>query len=81
MRIFPVRVWAVPYAYGLPIRIWAIFLRLSPYAYGLPIRIRAAHTGIAGIPWFAHMRMSARTRMRICMADSFNFQLASYSCS
>ena len=58
-RIFPVRVWA---------GIWAIFL--SPYVYGLPMRIRAAHTGIAGIPWFAHMRMSARTRMHICPIHS-----------
>ena len=32
-----------------------------PYAYGPPVRIRAAHTGITDIPWFAHMRMSART--------------------
>ena len=63
-----------PYAYELPIRIWAIFL--SPYAYWLPVRIRAAHTGIAGIPWFAYMRMSARTRMHAYLPDSFNFQLA-----
>ena len=50
----------------IPIRVWVAHTRMgSPYAYGLPIRIRAAHTGIAGILWFAHMRTSARTRMRI----------------
>ena len=46
-----------------PIRVWAIFL--SSYMYGLPVHIRAAHTDITGIPWFAHTRMSARTRMHI----------------
>ena len=60
-RILPIRVWAIPYAYGQPIRVWVIFL--GPYTYGLPLRVRAAHIGIAGIPWFAHMRMIARTRM------------------
>ena len=48
--------------------LWAIFL--SPYAYGLPVHIRPAHTGIAGILWFAHMRMSACTRMHICPIHS-----------
>ena len=38
IRVFlPIRVWAIPYAYGLPICVWAILL--VPYAYGCPIRV------------------------------------------
>ena len=47
-----------------PIRVWVIFF-LAPYMYGLPLRVQAAHIGITGIPWFAHMCMSARMHMAI----------------
>ena len=51
----------IPYAYfahmrvGYPIRIMG-----SRYAYG---QYFLTHTGIAGYPCFAHMSISARTRM------------------
>ena len=80
--ILPIRVWAVPYAYGLS------HTRMgSPYVYGQPVRVWAArthmgcpyahgssHTDTAGNPWFTHMRMSAR--MRISMTEPLAERIA-----
>ena len=78
-RILPIRIWAIPYAYGLPIRVWASFL--DPYAYGLPVRLRAAHTSIVGNPCFAHMRISAHTCMHGHIASSLHAHAYSNACS
>ena len=68
--ILPIHVWAVPYAYGQPIRVLAAHTRTgSPYAYGLPIRVRVAHihARMGENSCFAHMRMSGH--MCIGMLD------------
>ena len=52
--ILPIRVWAVPYAYGQPIRVLAAHMRTgSPY------------TRMGQNSCFAHMRMSAHMRIGI----------------
>ena len=55
MHIFPIRVWAIPYAMRIPV--WE-----TRMCMGIPIRVRDSHTrmGQAKLPirvWAAHMRI------------------------